>query len=60
VRNVQKRGLETASNRSPKPVAPLELLQAVGGLVRDTYKLNQNKDLFVSIHLAETCFERLK
>jgi hypothetical protein len=58
--NRRKRRLETRPNRSPKPAAPHEPLGPSHARSDIYYKINQNKDLFMAIRLAEHAFEQLK
>jgi hypothetical protein len=50
----RKEGHRTAPNPRPKPIVQPELLRALEGVSLRSYKLKQNKDLFVRIYLAET------
>jgi hypothetical protein len=55
-----KREPATAANQSPNPAAPPELFDALLTPPVDRYKSKQYKDLFISVRLAETAFERVK
>jgi len=59
-KNAQKSEPATASNRSLNRGAPSMHFSALLTPLANRYKFKQDKDLFISIRLAETSFQRVK
>jgi hypothetical protein len=58
--NRRKRRAAKPPNRSPKPAAKPEPLGPSQARSYIYFKINQNKDLFIAVHLAETFSGKLK